>query len=674
MGFKEAMNRLEFDEVKRTVSLQEFAERYLRRSPRDSRKFVCPCCKSGDSGKPDSDSAFNIKDDKWHCFSCQKSGDVFDLAGLISGTDDKREQLKIVAEFSGVSGNDYSPCQNKPVESPQKPDYAAGRAGEAEYIKKAQTAIWQRSEAISYLQERGFNEDDIRRYGLGYDPDAKGAKDDGGKWLNPGRVVIPLRGCDYYHTDRIMTNSHIDNGKYSKPASEKVGYQPIDNADAASKADVLFMVEGMFDALAVDALGYDSLGLCGTAYRNAVDMLAERGFDGLLIVMLDGDDAGRKEQPNAVEYAREKGLKHVTGADDFSALTGCKDACEALALDVKKARAALDDIASHAMEKADDEAETAREKALEALNVQDAGEIAAAVLAGDGYEVAVPTGFKGLDDALNGGMRSGLYVMGATSSAGKTTLMVQVADWMARNGRPVLFVTIEQSGREIVCKSLSRLMDDRGLHSIAIWDMNDKLKRMSWDDRMAAALSDAVQEYRDAIAPNMHIMAADEQPTVKTIRAAADAVRSITGIAPIVIIDYLQLIKPSDDRATEKQAADYNVSELRRMARDMRTPVVVISSLNRKSYSGVIEMDAFKESGGIEYGADVLMGLQPYKFVTNITGKNAETKANEVMKSFRASSTRQCEIVILKNRNGRIPSEPIPMTFYASASKFEDGV
>ena len=45
-------------------------------------------------------------------------------------------------------------------------------------------------------------------------------------------------------------------------------------------------------------------------------------------------------------------------------------------------------------------------------------------------------------------------------------------------------------------------------------------------------------------------------------------------------------------------------------SRDFKIPVVVLSSMNRMSYADVISMAALKESGAIEYTADVCLGLQ----------------------------------------------------------------
>ena len=55
---------------------------------------------------------------------------------------------------------------------------------------------------------------------------------------------------------------------------------------------------------------------------------------------------------------------------------------------------------------------------------------------------------------------------------------------------------------------------------------------------------------------------------------------------------------------------DKTVLELKRISRDFKIPVLAISSLNRSSYDKSIGMTGFKESGGIEYSADVLFGLQ----------------------------------------------------------------
>ena len=84
---------------------------------------------------------------------------------------------------------------------------------------------------------------------------------------------------------------------------------------------------------------------------------------------------------------------------------------------------------------------------------------------------------------------------------------------------------------------------------------------------------------------------------------------------------------------------DKAVLELKRLSRDLEIPVICISSFNRQSYNTDPSMQSFKESGAIEYSADVLIGL------SSKTGKENETKNTLIKKNL--------EVEILKNRNGK---------------------
>ena len=68
----------------------------------------------------------------------------------------------------------------------------------------------------------------------------------------------------------------------------------------------------------------------------------------------------------------------------------------------------------------------------------------------------ISTGFEILDDKLDGGLYPGLYVIGAISSLGKTTLVLQIADQIAKAGQDVLFFSLEMARNELMAKSISR--------------------------------------------------------------------------------------------------------------------------------------------------------------------------------------------------------------------------
>lgn len=69
----------------------------------------------------------------------------------------------------------------------------------------------------------------------------------------------------------------------------------------------------------------------------------------------------------------------------------------------------------------------------------------------------ISTGFENLDKLLDGGLYPGLYVIGANSSLGKTTLVLQIADSIAKSGQGVLIFSLEMSRFELIAKTLSRM-------------------------------------------------------------------------------------------------------------------------------------------------------------------------------------------------------------------------
>jgi replicative DNA helicase len=133
------------------------------------------------------------------------------------------------------------------------------------------------------------------------------------------------------------------------------------------------------------------------------------------------------------------------------------------------------------------------------------------------------------------------------------------------------------------------------------------------------------------------------------------------GKYPVVIIDYLQILAPAGKRLlTDKQNMDRTVKKLKALSKNLRIPIIAISSLNRDSYNASVSMASFKESGSIEYSSDVLLGLQ-YK---GIGGANFDIEKAE------AACERNLELKILKNRHGE--KATINFKFFAKYSYFKE--
>lgn len=728
----------DFENVKAAASLKDYAAQHLKRA-RSGGKYVCPVCGSGGSGKPESDSAFSITADgnRWTCFgSCGgKGGDIFDLAGAVNGTDDRAEQLRIVADWAGVTlerdaggaPRGFQETMNaraaqgktragatesataggnagKGTDTP-KPDYTAGRERHRRYIAECAARLSDgyvaylsdapEDEAFNavadYLETRGLGIDEACALGIGYDPHpANGWQDEAGQWHNTPRLVLPWLGSDYYHIDRAI-DPRAGNGKYSKPKSDEVGAQPLYNPEAFGQ-DYVIAVEGVIDAIAIQLCGYNAIALGGTAVNDLATEAAARNYSGVVIEMLDCDgDAGEADKgkrkgrgagADLVSLLGEAGITTlqrleygITGSDTYG---GHKDAGEWFAADRADLADMLEVMTGIAREKAKRAKEAEYREAMRHLNVKDPARVARDVLElRDVYE-PVPTGIASLDDALGGGVSLGeTTFFGAVSSYGKTTLTVQIADHMAAAGRSVLFVTIEQSAKELVSKSLSRLVyteNATGWNVATPSEITSLRTRRAWGEGQNATLSKAVEDYNRMIAPRVKMLEGSKQPTVWDIRAIAEKMAEHDGQAPIVFIDYLQLLAPLSDRYdTDKRNADMNVSELRKMARDLKTHVWCISSLNRSSYSGVISLDSFKESGGIEYGADNLLGLQPRNMAASLEGvadSKMKREADKLIRENKKKAERDCELVVLKQRNGALPDEPLPLTFKPMAAYF----
>ena len=683
----------DFEKIKGMVSLEDFAAAHLKKSY--GGLWCCPACNSGNHGAANSDGALSIYDNgtKWQCFSCKRGGDIFDLAGIVFNVEGEKEQLEAVASWAGIELDKPTGFKDKwsaftasesvpkaPVSTGTDKETAAGeiavkshergRKKEAAYVEACQSGI-ENPEAVSYLSARGLTVEEARAEGIGYDVRKK-------------RIVIPWPGVPWYHTDRAISDEVKP--KYLKPSKELVGNQPLYNPEAA-RAEAFFIVEGALDAIAVHLCGYEAVAIASNNITsNNLSELATgikaQGKAGVAIIMLDSDEAGETGADGAGDALRAKCLPFIVSSIPAE---GIKDPMEWYLKDKDALKAHLSEEYERATDMADELRDGAYQKALNLFNVKDPVTVAGDIFTLSECEEPTPTGINALDKVLDGGLRSGLYALGAISSMGKTTLSVQIADYIASHGRGVLFVTIEQSSREIVAKSLSRLtrtLNDGAWNVVTATEAVSPSKRANWNDSQNESFLTACEVYTKSIAPRLRILEGIKQPTTGDIEAVARIMKEHDGEPPVIFVDYLQLMAAPDRHDTDKQATDKNVMALRQIARDMKTPIWVISSLNRSSYSEGVTLDAWKESGSIEYSCDVLIGLQPQGMRETVNrateGKLKRAAANKVAR-HKAGLERACELVILKNRNGATPENGIPLTFkplsslyVESASAYDD--
>lgn len=276
------------------------------------------------------------------------------------------------------------------------------------------------------------------------------------------------------------------------------------------------------------------------------------------------------------------------------------------------------------------------------------------------------TGFDCFDRVKNGraygGFFPGLYVIGGGSSVGKSTFMLQLADNICSYGKDVLYFSLEMSRLELVSKSLSRQSafvckgQENAVSAFKIRNgyCQDLAVKQS-NGEMLPIMKVLTDSYSD-IAQRMNVIEGNFNCTVSYIERYTKNYIERTGKSPAVFVDYFQIIQPDIDPKTRrkptdsKQIADLNITALKRLSREMNIPVIVASSFNRSNYFNNVSMESFKESGGIEYTADVVMGLQ-YEAIRSMNGANVNEN-REALQKAKDEKIRKVEVICVKNRFG----------------------
>ncbi len=642
----------DYSEVKQAVSLNDYASQNLQHV---QGGLVCPCCGSGTG--PKKTPAFSIKGEKWLCFACGSKGDVFDLAGAIHNTEDKKEQLAYVRQWAGLGESHHTVTLKTQPATPRSEDTVnipEGKQRNRRYLQTCQAAI-NDPQALAYLASRGIDEIRAKHEGFGYDPSTK-------------RLVIPWQGCDYYWIARDITGT--SERKYIKPKTSEVGVQPLWNPQALGK-DAYFVVEGPMDALAIARLGHEAIALGGVGTAGLVEEALRTKSRACAIFMLDADDAGQKAQQRARAAFEKAGLAYI----EYQGERFAKDADEMWRSDPERLSAQLSKAELEAADLAHQIEGERRIGLFRTLRPADMRQIAHELLETPQARPYIPTGIDQLDTMLDGGLRTGLHVLAAASSIGKTTLATQVAEAIALSGHTVLYVTLEQSAKELVSKSVARLAyrGSSGTQAIPVREMSDPQVRSQWDEGRRDAFTRALERFEGEVAPHIQVLEGVGRTSAADIAGYA-ACLAEQGKAPVVFVDYLQLLA-NDGVQDERISIARNISDLRQLARDLDTPVVCISSVRRDAYLMPVTLDSMKESGAIEYGADTVLGLQ----VAGVDmgrgsgpDRKAKSEADRMSRLQRASERREVELVVLKQRDGRVhgPDQAIRLTFLPQASIF----
>lgn len=277
------------------------------------------------------------------------------------------------------------------------------------------------------------------------------------------------------------------------------------------------------------------------------------------------------------------------------------------------------------------------------------------------------TGIRKLDEMLGGGLYSGLIFLGARPGMGKSTLALQIASEVAAGGVPVLFYSLEMPAIRMESKILNRAlhMEEDMAEITSDWF----LRAENMDKKQVWERVEKVQEKIGSRYENLYIKERDRISfSAEDIIADVENFIKITGRKPVVFVDYLQILSAcaASRNLADKQKTDENINALSSLSNKHDMVVFVISSLNREAYKNAqkpLQMDSFKETGGIEYSASVILGLQPRNLMQE--GYDHE----EAM----SKPVRELELVFLKQRYGATgKNASVPLDFYPAWDLYKE--
>jgi Replicative DNA helicase len=652
------------DEAKEAV--KEKLEDYLRGKGINPRKaFSCLNPQHADNNPS---MSFDRKHNRVRCFSCGASYDVLDLIGIDYNLTENRDIFAKAYELYGIqidggerrrAEEDFMDGQKHDKTGRGKDVYTHNEEPEKDY-----TAYYEKckSRIGETDYHRGLSLETLSRHWVGYEPEFKTKDYDTGEFTVWKALIIPT-GKGAYTVRNTDPNASKKNRYRNRGAAQVFNFSAIQSATKP-----VFIVEGEIDAMSIEEAGGAAIGL--GSLDNVpllLRMLEAKKPSQPLIIALDNEaDAKKQETVDAKEKQLTDGLDRLNiSYYRLRPFAGYHDANEALLSD----RTAFAEAIAGA-ENIERQAEEEEKQAYLATNT---GAYLQQFIDGIAESVntdAIPSGFRELDKVLDGGFYEGLITVGGISSLGKTSLILQIGDKVAGAGNDVLIFSLEMARAELMAKSISRHTLEIALHD-GIDRRNAKTARGITDGKRHINYSrveqdlikTAITEY-GKYAEKLYIQEGVGDIGTEQIRETVEKHIRFTGRRPLVIVDYLQVIAPYNERYSDKQNTDKAILELKRISRDCKVPVIAISSFNRNSYKAEAQFESMKESGSIEYGSDIVIGLQLKGAGRKDFNPTEEKKKNP----------RQVELVILKNRQGKV-GDKILFDYYPMFNYFdEEGV
>ncbi len=224
----------------------------------------------------------------------------------------------------------------------------------------------------------------------------------------------------------------------------------------------------------------------------------------------------------------------------------------------------------------------------------------------NGSQGGLKVGFKNLDEATNGFMPGQMIVLAARPGCGKTSFVMNMVSNIAsrKDGKEVVAVfNLEMSAIELVLRMMSNIagIDSR--------DIQNGLENREGLDKIWLAQD---------ILKNSNVYIDDSAMiTTEQIMSKCRRLKAQKGRLDLVVIDYLQLISPSDSRKSKLEQVSDISRFVKLLAKELKVPVIILSQMSRSIENRddkTPKLSDLRESGAIEQDADIVAFLTEGEF------------------------------------------------------------
>lgn len=259
----------------------------------------------------------------------------------------------------------------------------------------------------------------------------------------------------------------------------------------------------------------------------------------------------------------------------------------------------------------------------------------------------VKTGIPIIDKCTNGIAPSELVTIGAKSGVGKSALAVRIAINMFKASKKVLIVSREMSKKQVAERIL---LSHSGV-------TKEQYENRNFNDEQWVRIVETMEAFSGD-----GIIIDDKISTIQEIKQAVRRTKP-----DVLIVDYVQLLTPSNPRdSRERQVAEIS-RELKKMTSDFDMVVIQLTQLAEKGIGNYRPSGESytRESRAIYHDSNITIyvhhvteekEIEIAHHSTPLKERQSVEDTKKMLKRFEENGTRLIEIIVDKNRSGSVGS------------------